>query len=58
MSYQGSNNHSVSRLTAHLIWAIGYGCWSSGNITDKMINEYLEHHRKNDKNDGSDFILE
>ena len=39
-------------------WAIGFGCWSSGNITDKMISEYLEHHRKDDKNDGSSFILE
>ena len=39
-------------------WAIGFGCWSTGNITDEMVNEYLEHHRKpNDKN-NSDFILE
>jgi len=39
-------------------WAIGYGCWSSGNITDKMINEYLEHHRKGDSGNDSNFILE
>ena len=26
-------------------WAIGYGCWSKGNITDSMVNEYLERHR-------------
>ena len=38
-------------------WAIGYGCWSTGNITNEMVNEYLEHHRKS-KNDGDDFILE
>ena len=39
-------------------WAIGYGCWSTGNITDEMINEYLEHHRKlgNEKDDN--FIIE
>lgn len=24
-------------------WAIGYGSWSTGNITDEMVNEYLEH---------------
>jgi putative transposase len=24
-------------------WAIGYGAWSTGNITDEMVNEYLEH---------------
>ncbi len=38
-------------------WAIGYGCWSTGNITDEMVNEYLEHHRKKD-DDNSEFILE
>ena len=26
-------------------WAIGYGAWSTGNVSDEMINEYLEHHR-------------
>ena len=39
-------------------WAIGYGCWSTGNITDEMVDEYLEHHRNQKDNDGSDFILE
>jgi len=38
-------------------WAIGFGYWSTGNITDKMINEYLEHHRKSG-NDNDSFILE
>ncbi len=38
-------------------WGIGYGCWSTGNITDEMVNEYLEHHRK-PNDDGSSFILE
>ncbi|MFK5972341.1 MAG: IS200/IS605 family transposase [Flavobacteriaceae bacterium] len=38
-------------------WAIGFGCWSTGNITDKMVNEYLEHHRKSG-NDTDAFILE
>ena len=22
-------------------WAIGFGCWSIGNITDEMVNQYL-----------------
>ncbi len=35
-------------------WAIGFGCWSTGNITDKMVNEYLEHHRKS-SNDNNNF---
>ena len=38
-------------------WAIGFGCWSSGNITDEMVNAYLEHHRKSDDQDNSNFIL-
>jgi len=39
-------------------WAIGYGCWSTGNITDEMVNEYLEHHRKKNDKDNSNFILD
>ena len=39
-------------------WAIGYGCWSTGNITDEMVNEYLEHHRKPDDRGGKNFIIE
>ena len=38
-------------------WAIGYGAWSTGNITDKMVKEYLEHHRGK-ANDTSNFIIE
>ena len=34
------------RYWGQYFWAIGYGCWSTGNITDEMINEYLEHHKK------------
>ena len=39
-------------------WAIGFGCWSTGNITDEMVNEYLEHHRNPNDTDNSEFILE
>ncbi len=38
-------------------WAIGFGAWSSGNVTKEMINEYLEHHRTK-PNDEKHFILE
>ena len=38
-------------------WSIGYGAWSSGNITDEMIDEYLDHH-DNRNNDDSNFLLE
>lgn len=46
------------RYWGNHFWATGYGVWSSGNITDKMVNEYLEHHRRKDSDDNSDFILE
>ncbi|MEM6297413.1 MAG: IS200/IS605 family transposase [Bacteroidota bacterium] len=38
-------------------WAIGYGAWSTGNITDEMVEEYLAHHRDS-PNDNQNFILE
>ena len=38
-------------------WAIGFGCWSTGNVTDQMVNEYLEHHRNSTDNSGN-FIIE
>lgn len=38
-------------------WAKGYEAWSTGKITDEMVNEYLEHHCK-PNSDNSNFILE
>lgn len=38
-------------------WGIGYGAWSSGNITDEMIQVYLDHHQ-NHPNSDENFILE
>jgi putative transposase len=39
-------------------WAIGYGAWSTGNISEKMVEEYLEHHRESSNNDNDNFMLE
>ena len=39
------------------LWGIGYGAWSSGNITDEMIENCLEHH-KDGPNSDQNFILE
>jgi putative transposase len=38
-------------------WAVGYGVWSTGNITEEMVAEYLEHHRKPSNQSGEAFIL-
>ncbi len=39
-------------------WAIGYGVWSTGNITDDMVQQYLEHHRQPSNKDSDTIILE
>tara|TARA_B100000745_G_scaffold298331_1_gene246791 strand:+ start:561 stop:998 length:438 start_codon:yes stop_codon:yes gene_type:complete len=39
-------------------WAIGYGAWSTGNITDELVQEYLEHHRDPSNTDTNNIILE
>jgi len=38
-------------------WGIGYGAWSTGNVTDKIVEEYLKHHKVS-ANDKTDFKLE
>jgi len=45
------------RYWGQYFWAIGYGCWSTGNITDEIVKKNLEHHRKS-KNDSDNFIIE
>ena len=39
-------------------WAIGYGAWSTGNVSDEMVNEYLEHHRNPSNEETNPMILE
>jgi len=39
-------------------WAIGYGVWSTGNVTQDMVDEYLEHHRHPSNKDLGTMILE
>jgi putative transposase len=39
-------------------WAIGYGAWSTGSMTEQMVEEYLEHHRSPSNGDSDNFVLE
>jgi putative transposase len=39
-------------------WAVGYGVWSTGNITDELVQRYLEHHRDASNADSDAIILE
>lgn len=40
------------------LWATGYGAWSTGNITDEMVQDYLEHHRRPKDDSRDNFLLE
>jgi len=39
-------------------WAIGYGVWSTGNVSEEMVEEYLEHHRTPSNKDLGNMMLE
>ena len=39
-------------------WAIGYGAWSTGNVSETVVQEYLEHHRDSSNQESDSFILE
>ncbi len=39
-------------------WAIGYGAWSAGNITEDLVAEYLEHQRTPSNQDTDPLLLE
>lgn len=39
-------------------WAVGYGAWSTGVITDEMVQEYLEHHRDIPNGNMENWIME
>jgi putative transposase len=45
------------RYWGNHFWGIGYGCWSTGEITEDILAKYLEHHRDNPNGDEN-FILE
>ena len=49
--------HLKKRYWGGHFWGIGYGCWSVGNLTEEMLQEYLNHHGDN-PNSNANFILE
>lgn len=50
--------HLKKRYWGRHFWAIDYGVWSTGNITDEMVQQYLEHHRQDSNNKNENFILD
>jgi len=39
-------------------WAVGYEVWSTGNVSENVVEEYLEHHREPSNQDNDNFMLE
>ena len=39
-------------------WAIGYDAWSTGSLSEEMVEKYLEHHRKRSNRESENFMLE
>ncbi len=50
--------HLEKRYWGKHFWAVGYGAWSTGNITEEMVQQYLEHHRRPSNQENETFILE
>jgi putative transposase len=50
--------HLAKRYWGKHFWAIGYGAWSTGNITEELVQEYLEHHRHPSNQHRDTFIME
>jgi putative transposase len=55
---QAEYPHLKKRYWGRHFWAIGYGVWSTGNITDEMVQAYLEHHRQESNSKNDNFILD
>ena len=39
-------------------WGVGFGVWSTGNITDEMVQEYLEHHKDKPNSEKGNWIMQ
>ena len=39
-------------------WAIGYGAWNTGSMSEEQVEEYLEHHRQPSNQASENFMLE
>ena len=50
--------HLKKRYWGKHFWAVGYGAWSTGNITEEVVQAYLEHHRHPSNRESDTFILE
>jgi putative transposase len=64
--FKGRTSRRIQEEFPHLrkkywgrhFWAIGYGGWSTGNVTEEMINEYLDHHREDSNGETGTLMME
>ena len=49
--------HLKKRYWGNHFWAIGYGAWSTGNVTEELIQQYIEHHREHSNNDTNNLMI-
>lgn len=50
--------HLKKRYWGQRFWATGFGAFSIGNITDEMVQKYIEGHRDKPNENNDDFFLE
>ena len=53
-----SNSHSVSNLSCHIVWAVGFGVLSTGQIADEMVQEYLEYHKDKSNSEKGNWTMQ
>ena len=58
LSKQYWGKHFLQVWVCFAARAIGYGVWSTGNVTQEIVDEYLEHHRKPSNKDRGTMFLE
>jgi putative transposase len=63
---KGRTSRVLQREYAHLkqrywgrhFWGIGYGVWSTGNVTEDVVQAYLEQHRGKSNDELGNLLLE
>ena len=50
--------HLQKRYWGRHFWSIGYGGWTTGNVTEEMINAYLDHHKEESNEQSQTLMLE
>ncbi len=49
--------HLQKRYWGRRFWGRGFGAFSTGNITDEMVQDYIEKHRQKGNEDTENFFL-